>query len=336
MGRVADEPAPDPVVIGDVAEGHAIKGLSTLYDGKGKLVSQWVKTSSDPKRQEAKIRELARGLRAKVTPIHPTPAPETLRDLMAVYPVGDHHLGMYAWSEESGGNYDMKLGSRMLRKAMGSLCAGMPKAERALVALLGDFFHYDTLDPVTPTAKNQLDSDGRYALMIRTGIRLVRDTIELARARHKRVDVIVQAGNHDPTTSLFLAECLSAFYENEPRVTVDTSPRQFHYVDHGECLVGVCHGHEVRRLDDLPLLMARDRPEEWGRTRHRYWLTGHVHKDRVVDVAGVRVESFRILPPTDAWADAHGYRSSQEMKALLLHAKHGEVQRVSVNPGMFA
>jgi hypothetical protein len=256
-----------------------------------------------------------------------------LESLLAVYPVGDHHLGMYAWDEEAGENYDMAIAEGLLDSAMASLTASTPPAQQALVAILGDFFHYDSLEPITPTSKNQLDSDGRYALMIRTGIRLIRRVVELALQRHETVHIIPEPGNHDLSTAVFLGECLAALYENEPRVTVDTSPRHFHYYEFGVNLIGVHHGHSVK-LPDLPLIMASDQPEAWGRTTQRRWLTGHVHKDSVVDVQGVRVESFRVLPPTDAWAANKGYRGGRSMVAMVLHKDHGEVARHTVTPDM--
>ncbi|MGH0031506.1 MAG: oxidoreductase [Myxococcota bacterium] len=324
----------------EVPDGYKLRGTSTLYDGDGNLRARWVKTAEDRERQVELLREMVAGFSEKIPRTKSRQAPKgagtASGDLLAVYPVGDHHLGMYAWREEAGGDYDLDAAERLLAESFSALVAALPPAPEALVVFLGDFFHYDSLEPVTPTAKNQLDSDGRYAKMVRVGIRAVRHAIATCLDRHASLSVVVQAGNHDPASSLFLAECLAALYENEPRVTVDTSPRQFHYHEHGKTLVGVCHGHELgRKLDKLPLLMAQDRPEAWGRTKHRYWLSGHVHHDRVIDVAGVRIESFRVLPPTDAWADKSGYRSAREMKALLLHAEHGEVQRVSVNPEMF-
>jgi DNA repair exonuclease SbcCD nuclease subunit len=242
---------------------------------------------------------------------------------------------MYAWQKEAGGDYDLARSEKLLTDAFVRLSSTLPEGGQALVAFLGDLFHYDGMEPVTPAHKNLLDADGRYPLMVRTGIRLVRRVLGIVLARHEQVHVVVQAGNHDPSSAIFLAECLAAVYDAEPRLTVDVSPRQFHYVEHGRNLIGVCHGHEVKKLEELPIVMAQDRPEAWGRTRYRTWLTGHVHRDRVVDASGVRVESFRVLPPTDAWADSRGYRGAREMKALLLHADHGEVQRVTVNPEMF-
>tara|TARA_R110000772_G_scaffold180258_1_gene291507 strand:+ start:250 stop:645 length:396 start_codon:yes stop_codon:yes gene_type:complete len=128
-------------------------------------------------------------------------------------------------------------------------------------------------------------------------------------------------------------ECLHNIYEKEERVSIDRSPRHFHYFSHGSCLVGVHHGHGTK-MANLPLIMAADRPEEWGKATHRYWWTGHIHHDSVKDHAGCRVESFRILPPADAWAANKGYRAGRDMKAIVLHSEFGEVARHIVNPAM--
>ena len=319
-----------------VPEGYRIRGTSSCYiKGETEPAIQWVKTTIDQQRQEELLREMIEGfcdelprVKAKAPPKH------SLEKLCAAYPVGDHHVGMYAWSEEAGEDYDVGIAENLLSEAMTFLTRSLPPAEQALLVLLGDLFHYDSMESVTPASKNLLDADGRYAKMVRTVIRAVRSAITCTLLRHAKVHIIVQPGNHDPSSSVMLMEALAAVYEAEPRVTVDTSPSPYHYWRWGQNLVGVCHGHEVKSLKELPLLMATDRPEDWGATKHRYWYTGHIHSDKVLDEKGVRVESFRILPPTDAWAHGRGYRSGREMKGIVLHADHGETMRLSFRPGM--
>jgi len=316
--------------------GYRLRGTSTLYvKGQAEPALQWVKTTADDEYREAMLREMVAGFCDELPRAKALAGPKIATDeLCAVYPVGDHHVGMYSWAEETGQDYDLDAAERLLAGAFDSLVASMPNASTAVLVYLGDLFHYDSLESVTPTNKNLLDADGRYAKMVRTAIRIVRRSVAVTLAKHARVHVVVQPGNHDPSSSVMLAEALAAIYENEPRITVDTSPNQFHYYRHGKCLVGVCHGHEVRKLDKLPIIMATDRPSDWGETEFRYWYTGHVHTDRVLDVEGTRVESFRVLPPSDAWAHGRGYRSSREMKAIVLHARHGETMRVAFRPQM--
>ena len=76
--------------------------------------------------------------------------------------------------------------------------------------------------------------------------------------------------------------------------------------------------------------MATDRASDWGETRFRYWLTGHVHHMSGKEYPGCIVETFRTLAPRDAHAHAAGYRSDRDMQMLVHHKKHGRINRHTV------
>lgn len=318
-----------------LADPKKIESVSTMYDNQGGVTVQWIREKPEEAQKEALWRVFAEEILVTLPRAEPIAGPEHgSDDLLACYPVGDHHLGMLAWDEETGANYDLTIGEKLLAGAIGYLVDATPPCSQALVAFLGDLMHYDSFEAVTPTSRNLLDSDGRYPKMVRAAIRSMRHTIDTALRRHPRVHVIVEIGNHDLSSSVFLMECLAALYENEPRVSVDTSPRHYHYFDFGACLIGTHHGHGAK-MDKLPLIMATDQREAWGRTAYRYWFTGHVHHSKQQDFEGCSVESFRVLPPTDAYAAQKGYRSIRDMKAIVMHRQFGEVGRHTVNPAMF-
>lgn len=328
--------SPDHDLTNPAPLGFKVKGTSTLYDkSSGEARLQWVKTTEDKAAQEEMMRAAIAAMVEEIKPAPAVPAPvATQSHLCVAYPVGDHHFGMLAWGEETGGeDFDLQIGERLLMGATSHLVETAPAAELGVIVLLGDFLHHDSLESVTPTSGHQLDADSRYPKMVRAAIRTVRWMVQKALERHAEVLLIVVAGNHDLASMVFLREALHALYDLEPRVTVDRSPRHFHYFTHGKCLVGVHHGHGVK-LADLPLLMATDCPGEWGGSEHRYWWTGHVHHDQAKEFNGCKVESFRILPPTDAYGANHGYRAGRDMKAIVLHREFGEVARHIVNPAM--
>lgn len=313
-----------------------IVSTATLVDQSGRVTAQWIREKPEEAERERLWIEAAQDICRCVHRVEPIPAPTgpLNSDLLACYPVGDHHLGMLAWGPEAGADYDLEIGERLLRDASTYLMQSAPACDQALVAVLGDFFHYDSFDAVTPTNRHLLDADSRYPKMVRSGIRALRHLVDAALERHGRVHVIVEIGNHDMSSAVFMMELLEALYENEPRVSIDTSPSRFHYYEFGKCLIGTHHG-DGAKADKLPGIMAADRPEAWGRTSFRYWWTGHVHHRSANDYPGCSVESFRILAPADAWAAGKGYRSQRDMKAIILHREHGEVARHTVNPSMF-
>ena len=314
--------------------------LSTMLDAEGRVIVQWIAEKPEDVARERAWREFARELATDIPRIEPVESPPTINSsLLAGYPVGDHHLGMLVWPPESTDAYDLGIGERLLRDAFDHLATTTCSAEHAIVAFLGDFMHYDSFETVTPTSRNILDSDTRFPKLVKAAVRTMRYAVDAALKAHRQIHVIIEPGNHDLASSVFLAECLLIAYENEPRVTVDTSPQHFHYYRFGKVLLGTHHGHGTK-MANLPLIMATDRAEDWGATRYRYMWTGHVHTSKVQpavsaqDYSGCVVESFRVLPPADAWAQQKGYRAMRDMKAVVFHKEFGEVARHTVNPRM--
>ena len=327
-------PSMDPDEAVRIPDPRAIVKTSTLYDQEGKVAQQWVQEKPTEVLKAEAWRIYAEELTKSLPRLDPIPPPEHFtEDLMNCCPVGDHHLGMLAWKQETNESYNLEIGERLLVRATDYLMTSAAPAARCLIAFLGDFIHYDGSVPVTPTSRNVLDADSRFPNMIRVAVRCMRYMIEAALRRHAHVHVIIEIGNHDLSSSIFLMECLRNIYENEPRITIDTSPKHYHYYQWGKVLIGTHHGHGSK-IENLPLIMATDVPELWGSSPYRYIWTGHVHHDQQKDIQGVRVESFRVLATADAWASQKGYRSQRDMKMITMHKEHGELSRMTVKPQM--
>jgi hypothetical protein len=318
-----------------VPDPRSIKRTATLVDQTGKVSQQWVIEEPRAEARRQLWEEFAVALAGDIPRVAPTAGPARVSsDFCAVYPVGDHHIGMYSWAEETGGDYDLGIAESLLAQSMNHLVSSVPSCETALIAVIGDFLHYDSTRAETPLHKNMLDADGRAFKMVQVAVRALRQLINAALEHHATVHLILEPGNHDPHSTTILSVCLDAMYENEPRLIVDTSPRHFHYFEWGANLIGTHHGHGVK-MEALPGIMAADQAPAWGRTVFRHWFTGHIHHKRHHDLPGCSVESLRILPPLDAHAAQHGYRSARGMVSIILHKLMGEVARYSVNPLMF-
>lgn len=323
--------SPEHDMTKECPDGYLVKGTSTLYDADGKVKSQWVKTHAEKESvyiescKEAFI-EFAQNLE-QIKPMIDKPLMRSNMDLMSVYPLGDPHVGMLAWGEETGGdNWDLTVAEKILSEAYERVIMASPSSEKAVIINLGDFFHYDNQEGMTSRSKNILDRDGRYAKMVGVGLRIIRRMIYTALQHHTYVDVINVVGNHDETGALFLSLCLAHIYEKEPRVRIDTSPSLFHYIKFGKVLIGAHHGHTCK-MDRLTHVMAADRYEDWGQTKYRYWLTGHIHSDNKKEYPGCMVESFRTMAAPDAYAAGGGWRSGRDTKSLIYHKEYGEVER---------
>lgn len=327
--------SPEHDMTKEVPDGFHLKGTSTLYGDDGQPKLQWVKTNIDHQRQEELMREAIEAMADDLPRLSPRKIPRQKyrKDLMACYPIGDAHIGMRSWPKETGDMWDLAEAERIQCGAMAELVERAPVTETATIVNLGDWYHFDNMEGVTSRSGHSLDCDGRYAKMVRVGVKVIRQCIESALEKHKRVHVINVVGNHDDTGAMFLSVCLANVYEKEKRVTIDTTPSAFQYFRFGKTIVGCHHGHSCKP-DRLPGVMATDRAEDWGATLYRYWWIGHVHHQSLKDYPGVTVESFRTLAAKDAYAHWGGYRAPRDMKCIVLHEEYGEVARHTVTPGM--
>jgi UDP-2,3-diacylglucosamine pyrophosphatase LpxH len=320
-----------------VPDGFMVKGVSTYYDQEGKPRGQWVKSSADMDRQAELMRIAVAALSEEVKGLaKPVKEPaKASSDLLCVYPMGDPHFGLYAWAKECGDNFDLNEARRLTLGAVDRLVASSPAADTALLLLLGDIFHANDQTNQTPAHKHQLDVDSRFVHVLQVGIETFRHAIRRLLEKHQRVVVRCCPGNHDPQAVWALAFTLAAYFDNEPRVEIDLSPAAHWFFRFGKVLIGSTHG-DKSKAEQLLGVMAADRAQDWGLTKHRHWYCGHVHHSSVKEYPGVTVETFRTLAASDAYAAGHGYRAGRDMRLIVLHSEHGEIERHRADIGMIA
>lgn len=315
-----------------IPKGHRIKGVSTLVSPSGETLAQWIKTSnaeSDADMLAHLLEELpARVPKRKGRIVKPRGKLDA--DLLAVYPLGDPHVGLLAWAPETGADFDLKIAEALMVGAMRDLVMRGPRAKKALIINLGDFFHADNNDNHTTKGDHTLDVDSRTPRILQVGMRIMIALIDAALEHHEQVTVDNRIGNHDGYTSIMLSIGLSAYYHNEPRVTIPVTVSHRAYYEHGCNLIGVTHGDRASG-EKLGAIMAAEKPEAWGRTTERVWYTGHVHHRDVKEYVGVRVESFRTLAGRDSWHAAQGYKAGRDLHRIILHKTDGELSREIVN-----
>lgn len=314
-----------------VPNGFSVKGVSTLYDDEGNVKVQWVKSNAEQQKKIDNLKEIVEHLIDDLPPYKPSiKAPRKVSNLLSVYPMGDPHIGMYAWADECGDDFDADIAERNLCEATRRLVECSPASEQALIVNVGDFFHADSLENKTMRSGHQLDVDTRWPRVLKIGINAMRTCVDAALAKHKKVKVVNVVGNHDDHTAVMLSLVLDAYFRKEKRVEISTNPGWFHYHKFGNNLIGMTHGDKTKP-QDLPQIMAADQSKEWGDSKHRYWYTGHIHHDTLKEYTGCKVESFRTLAAKDAYTASHGYRSGRDMQCIILDKEHGEVERHRIN-----
>jgi hypothetical protein len=323
---------------GRLSEVETLKGRSMLIDtesGKSKYV--WLKTDVKAEAVQAMMREVCDAMCEELPRVAPQPSPSSafFDELCNVYTLTDCHVGMLSWGKETGEPWDLKIAEQTLVQSFEHMVNNSPPARVALVNQLGDFLHYDSMLPVTPQHGHILDADGRFSKMVEVAIRILRQVVNFALARHDRVVLLLAEGNHDMASSVWLRHMFRALYENEPRVTVIDSELPYYAHQHGQTMLGFHHGH-IKKLENLPLLFAAQFAAMWGATTKRYAHVGHRHHKDEKEHEGMTVFQHETIAARDAHSARHGWVSGRSVTSVTYHSEFGEVARNTVTPEMLA
>ena len=98
--------------------------------------------------------------------------------------------------------------------------------------------------------------------------------------------------------------------------------------------MGFAHGDKLKPAR-MPMVMANDMAEAWGRCSERIVFTGHVHHESRSDEYGVALETVPVIIPNDAYAAGAGYRSRRAMQVIIFDREFGEIERHTYNPARF-
>jgi hypothetical protein len=317
--------APDPFLV---------KGISTYYNKDGKPTGQWVKTSVDQQKLELILQETIAALKDDIPRVNPIQSPEyTNSNLLNCYVVTDYHMGMLSWHEETGADWDLKIAEELLVKWFEQAIAQSPNAETAVFAQMSDFLHFDGIEPLTPASKHLLDTDTRFAKLVRAAVRSLRRVIDMLLHKHNQVHIIMCDANHDPVSQIWLREWFAVLYENEPRITVDTNPNPYNAYEFGNAALFFHHGHKRKVANVTEVFVAKYR-EMFGRTKYAYAHMGHLHSIDVKENNLMIVEQHRTLAPADAYAARGGWLSGRDAKVITYHRDFGEVSRITINSDM--
>lgn len=327
--------APDTDLNYPLSEIERLKGRSSLVNKKtGETLLQWIKTDVSQEKLIEVMRDTIDALKddlPRYDPVHCEGGGK--EDLLSLYVVTDFHLGMKGWHLETGADWDMDIAEKLLVQWFNAAIAQAPMAETAVLANLGDFLHWDGYEPVTPTHRHVLDADTRYQKLVRVAIRVIRKIINMLLRKHQKVVVLMADANHDPSGGAWLRELFAVVYEDEPRVTVDTSADTYYCLEHGQTSLFFHHGHR-RGIKDVDRVFSAKFREVFGRTKFSYGHLGHLHSNALEETQLMQVERHRTLAAPDAYAAKGGWVSGRDAKVITYHRKYGEVSRLTINPEM--
>ena len=318
-----------------VPEPYTVTGVSTYYQKTEEIPAQWVKIKLDDSQRHAAMLEAIEEAMKGLPVLPPTTQPiYSIAELLNVHVFTDYHIGMRAWSEEGGAHWDIETAEALIIRAFRYMLDNSPNAAVGFIAQLGDFAHFDSLRPVTPTSGHIVDASGHYTEIVRAIIRIMLKMISMALAKYGRVIVLMAEGNHDISSSVWMRELLKAMFIDEPRVEIVDSATPFYAFEWGQTMIAVHHGH-AKKLPDMPKMFANLFSAMWGRTTKRYGKAGHYHHEIVTgEDSGMKITQYPTLAPNDSHSARHGYNSNRQTSVETYSARFGKMSELVVTPEM--
>jgi len=233
----------------------------------------------------------------------------------------DVHMGLLAWREETGADWDLHIGRDFYTRAGINLLNKVNnyEIEQILIPIGNDFLHINSMENSTPRNNNPLDVDSRLAKIYETAFQSVIDLVAYCQ-QVAPVRLMFVPGNHDPETSYFLCHSLKSWFKNSKNIDVDVTLNPRKYFLYGKTLLGFTHGLD-EPYRDLPAIMAAECRKMWSDSQYSEWLVGHFHKKKELyyiasdTYGGVVVRILSTLVANDAWHNLKGYVKSEFNRA---------------------
>jgi hypothetical protein len=325
---------PNIVGITDRAEAFNVDASSVKHLWiKDKESSAFIKNPGYIEPELLKFQDLKKDLIKDIKKYSPSfPIINRVRDkdsYCLVIDPADVHIGKLCSSFETGQDYNQQLAVKRVKEGVIGILDKSRGFNIDKIIFIGgnDILHTDTPTRTTTSGTSQ-DTDGMWYDNFLMAKQLYVDVIE-SLISIADVHFVFNPSNHDYTNGFFLADVISTYFRKCKNITFDCSISHRKYTMYGNSLIGTTHGDGAKQ-NDLGMLMSMEAKDMWGKAKHRYFYTHHVHHKTAKDLINVSIESLRSPSPADSWHHRKGYQHSPEAIEGFIHSKeHGQVARLT-------
>ena len=124
---------------------QSIYATSTLVKGEpgDDFALRWTKAKSSKEQKVDRILAILDSYEYKKAPGVIKENSLCNTKLATLYTLTDYHLGMYAWAQESGDDWDTNIAQRVMMNAITDMTDRSPNSELGILNIQGDFLHWD-------------------------------------------------------------------------------------------------------------------------------------------------------------------------------------------------
>ena len=257
------------------------------------------------------------------------------KNLLVLDPA-DVHIGKLSTIKNN--EYNVKEALSKLEEGCSGIldkAQGLDVGEATLV-IGNDILHTDTPKRTTTSGTPQ-DTDGMWYDNYVKGVDVYAHVIKILYQKYGKVHVIHNPSNHDYMVGSCLAHALKMAFVGNKGITFDVDMTHRKYTRFGKNLICTSHG-DGAKMDNMPVLMAHEAPEEWAKTKYRYVYLHHIHHYKKInwksgeDYTGVTVEYLRSPSASDRWHHDNGFTGcTKAIEGFVHHPEQGRVAKLTHN-----
>ncbi len=252
------------------------------------------------------------------------PSTNLEKNCTVVINLADLHLGKLVSEHETGEKYNTDIAKERFLTCIRYLafksyqCYGIKKF---ILSSLGDTLHTDTLKSTT-TSGTYVESDTRASKVFEIALEILTESIDILKQFSDEVEFININGNHCELSEHYLGIALKAYYRKDTKVRINAEPKVRKTILVGDNLLSWTHGDTI--INTLPLTIATESSELWGKSKFRLIQLGHLHttKKKIFQAEdefnGVIVRHFSSLSGTDSWHNKNNYIGNQKRGTALV------------------
>ena len=242
-------------------------------------------------------------------------------DKLLLIDIADLHLNLSATMLTTGNEYNCDIAERLFFYVINDVLSRTQsyKFNKIIFTIGGDFLNTDNLQNNTTKGTPQdvdthmFDACERAYAMTIKAIDILADIAP--------VDVIYIAANHDLVSSWKLSKHIQAWFRNDCRVNVDTTPLPRKYVKFGNTLFVFAHDGDVK---NLPKLIADEAREYWSDIGFTEVLLQHLHSEQLLmEENNMRIQRLPTISAKSKWANDKGYNSKRQCKSFIYDKDDG-------------
>jgi hypothetical protein len=203
-----------------------------------------------------------------------------------------------------------------------------PDVNTIIFPVGNDFFNSDGASSKTTKGTQQFNKVS-WDVAFKEGYKLIISAIDILVDNGYDVFVPIVQGNHARATETYLGFVLDAYYHNNNNVTIDADYKVIKTYSHGTTLLAFSHGE--LKSHNAPLILATEFPEQWGKSKYREILCGHIHMAKTNEYNGVRVRFLPSLVKSNEWHKLEGYSHLSASQMLYYDTERGFIGLDEIN-----